>query len=153
MKIARKIGIVVSVQMGLVMGAVFTIISMVQNGNVVPIGIIISALISAVISGVLGGVISMKALAEGAARLFHINPAKHKLLYNFIEAIIGAIVFTPVLCTFFIIKNVGFDNPMFVKIWLSSLLLDFLVCIPLNFVFCPLFKKVAGKMFGISAIH
>lgn len=153
MKIAKKIGIVVSLQMGLVMGAVFTTISMVQNDKIIPVGIVISALISAVISGILGSVISMKTLAEGSARLLHINPAKHHFLYNFVEAIIGAIVFTPVLCTFFIIKNVGIDHPMFIKIWLSSLLLDFLVCIPLNFIFCPIFKKIAGKIFGVSAIH
>lgn len=153
MKISRKIGIVVSLQMGLVMGAVFTLLSMIKTGQIVPIGIIISALISAVISAVWGGIISMKGLSEGAARLLHINPAKQKFLYNVIESVIGAVMFTPILCTFFVIKNVGLDNPMFVKIWLSTLALDMLICLPLNFIFCPLFKKVAGRVFNIASIN
>jgi len=153
MTIAKKIGILVSALMGLVMGATFTTISMIQNGNIVPIGIIVSAVISAVISAIWGGVISMKNLSEGAARKLKINPAKQKLLYNLVEAVIGAIMFTPLLCTFFIIKNVGISNPMFFKILLSSMLIDLIICIPLNLVFCPLFKKIASKVFGISAIN
>ncbi len=153
MNIVRKMGIVISLQMGLVMGAVFTLISMIQSGKIIPIGIIISALISAVISAIWGGIISMKDLTEKAAKLCRINPAKQKFLYNLLEAVIGAIMFVPILCTFFIVKNVGVDNPMFVKIWLSSLLLDFVVCIPLNFIFCPIFKKVACKIFKIPPVN
>lgn len=153
MKITRKVGIVISVQMGFVLGAIFTAISMVKTGNVIPIGIIISALISAVISGVWGGIISMKDLSEGAARKLQINPAKQKFLYNLVEALIGDICFTPILCTFFVAKNVGVHNPMFVKIWLTTLAIDFLICIPVNLIFCPFFKKIAGKIFKVSSIN
>lgn len=156
MKISRKIGIVISMQMGFVMGITFTLISMIKQGGVhaiVPIGVIISGLISMVISGILGGIISMKDLSEGAAVKLHINPARQKIAYNILEAIIGDIAFTPILCTFFIIKNVGIHNPMFVKIWLSTLVLDFIICIPLNLIFCPIFKKVAGKIFSINSIN
>lgn len=153
MKITRKIGIVISVQMGFVMGAIFTLISMAKNGNIIPIGIIISALISAVISGVWGGIISMKDLSEGAARRLSINPAKQKVKYNMIEALIGDICFTPILCAFFIIKNVGIHNPMFVKILLINFAIDFVVCFFLNLIFCPIFKKVASRIFKISSIN
>lgn len=156
MKISRKIGIVISIQMGLVMGATFTTLSMIKGGGVhaiQPIGILISALISMVISAVWGGIISMKDLSEGAARLLRLNPARQKIAYNLVEAVVGDICFTPLLCTFFVIKNVGIHNPMFVKIWLSSLALDFLICIPLNLIFCPIFKKIAGKIFGVSSIN
>ena len=153
MKITRKIGIVISVQMGFVMGAVFTTISMIKTGNIVPIGIIISALISMVISGVWGGIISMKDLTEGAARKLQINPARQKLKYNFIEALIGDLFFTPILCTFFVIKNVGVHNPIFVRALFSTMLIDILICIPLNMIFCPLFKKVASKIFKVSSIN
>ena len=156
MKISRKIGIIISIQMGFIMGAVFTAISMAKQGGIhaiVPVGVIISALISMVISGVWGGIISMKDLSEGAARLLRINPAKQKIAYNLVEAIVGDIVFTPLLCTFFVVKNIGIHNPMFVKIWLSSLVLDFLICIPLNLIFCPIFKKIATKIFHTPAIN
>lgn len=153
MKISRKIGIIISLQMGFVMGATFTTISMIKTGNVVPIGIIISALISAVISGIWGGLISMKDLSEGAARKLSINPARQKIAYNLVEAIIGDIVFTPLLCTFFIIKNVGIHNEMFLKIWLINLGIDFLICIPLNLIFCPIFKKVAGAVTNVNSIN
>ena len=153
MKITRKIGIIISMQMGFVMGAVFTFISMIKTGNIVPIGIVISALISMVISGVWGGIISMKDLAEGAARKLQINPARQKLKYTFIEALIGDICFTPILCTFFVIKNVGVHNPIFAKALISTMLIDILICIPLNMIFCPLFKKVASKIFKVSSIN
>jgi hypothetical protein len=157
MKVSRKIGIVISLQMGLVTGMTFTALSMFKQGGIhalVPIGILISGIVSMIISGVWGGIISMKDLSEGAAiRLFHLNPAKNKIAYNVVEAIVGDLAFTPILCTFFVIKNVGIHNPMFMKIWLSTLLLDFLICIPLNLVFCPIFKKIAGKIFGVSSIN
>lgn len=156
MKISRKIGIIISLQMGFVMGAVFTAISMAKQGGIhaiVPVGVLSSALMSMLISGVWGSIISMKDLSEGAARLLRINPVKQKFAYNLLEALVGDLVFTPLLCTFFVVKNIGIHNPMFVKIWISSLVLDFLICIPLNFIFCPLFKKVAGKIFRTSAIN
>ena len=153
MKITRKTGIVISMQMGFVMGTVFTLISMIKTGNIVPIGIIVSALISMIISGVWGGIISMKDLSEGVARKLQINPARQKLKYTFIEAIIGDICFTPILCTFFVIKNVGVHNPIFAKALISTLLIDFIICLPLNMVFCPLFKKVASKVFKVSSIN
>lgn len=153
MKISRKIGIVISLQMGLVMGMTFTAISMAKQGSVVPIGVIISGIISMIISGVWGGIISMKDLSEGAARLLRLNPARQKIAYNLVEAIVGDLAFTPILCTFFVIKNVGIHNPMFMKIWLSTLALDILICIPLNLVFCPIFKKIAGKIFKVSSIN
>ena len=153
MKISRKIGIVISIQMGLVMGATFTAISMIKTGQVMPIGIILSALMSACISGVWGGIISMKDISENVARKLHLNPARQKIQYNLVEALIGDLVFTPLLCTFFIIKNIGISNPMFVQIWLSSLITDFLICIPLNLIFCPLFKWTAGKIFKVASIN
>ena len=153
MKISRKIGIVISLQMGLVMGMTFTAISMAKQGSIVPIGVIISGIISMIISGVWGGIISMKDLSEGAARLLRLNPARQKIAYNLVEAIVGDLAFTPILCTFFVIKNVGIHNPMFMKIWLTTLALDFLICIPLNLIFCPIFKKIAGKIFKVSSIN
>ena len=153
MKISRKIGIVISLQMGLVMGMTFTAISMAKQGGIVPIGVIISGIISMIISGVWGGIISMKDLSEGAARLLRLNPARQKIAYNLVEAIVVDLAFTPILCTFFVIKNVGIHNPMFMKIWLSTLALDILICIPLNLVFCPIFKKIAGKIFKVSSIN
>ena len=156
MKMSRKIGIVISIQMGFVMGATFTTLSMVKNGGfhaIVPMGILISALISMVISGVWGGIISMKGITEGIARKLNLNPSKQKIAYNLLEAVVGDVCFTPILCTFFVVKNVGIQNPMFVKIWLTTLALDFLICIPLNLIFCPIFKKVAGRIFGVSSIN
>lgn len=149
MKITRKIGIVISAQMGLVLGMVFTTISMARQGTIVPIGIVISGLMSMVISAIWGGIISMKDLNDKIVRKFRLNPAKQKFLCSLLEALVGDICFTPLLCTFFIIKNVGVHNPMFMKIWLSTLLIDFLICIPLNLIFCPLFRRIAFKIFKV----
>lgn len=93
----------------------------------------------------------MKDLTDNFARKFRINPITEKVKYNLLQALIGDVCFTPLLCTFFIIKNVGVQNPMFVQIWLSTLLMDFLICFPLNLIFCPIFKNVAFKVFKISA--
>ena len=153
MKISRKIGIVISAQMGLVMGTVFTTISMIKTGQVIPIGIVISALTSSVISAIWGGIISMKDMSESLARKLHLNPVKQKIQYNLVEALIGDIFFTPLLCTFFVVKNVGIQNPMFLKIWLTTLAIDFLICIPLNLIFCPIFKTIAGKIFKVGTIN
>lgn len=153
MKLSRKIGILISVQMGLIMGATFTTISMIQNKKVIAIGIVISALISAIISGIIGGIIPMKDISEKTAHILKIDTVKNKILYNLIEAVIGAAIFTPILCSFFVLKNVGIHNPHLLQIWMSTLLTDFLVGIPLNCIFCPLFKMTTGKIFGVSSIQ
>lgn len=156
MKVSRKIGIVISLQMGFVMGTTFTLLSMIKQGGVhaiVPMGVIVSALLSMIISGVWGGIISMKDISEYISRKINLNPVKQKFAYNLLEAVVGDLCFTPLLCTFFVIKNVGIHNPMFMKIWLSTLALDLLITIPLNLIFVPIFKKVASKIFGVPFIN
>lgn len=153
MKIGRKISIVISLFMGAVMGAVFTLMSMLKTGNVIPIGIVVSALISMALSIIIGFIIPMKEVSEGLARLFRINPARQKFIYNLLEAVVGDLIFTPFLCTFFIIKNVGIHNPVFGKALVSSLIIDFILGIPICFIFCPLFKKLAAKIFHVSGIN
>jgi hypothetical protein len=74
----------------------------------------------------------MKDLSEGIARKLSINPARQKIACNLVEAIIGDIVFIPLLCTFFIIKNVGIHNEMFLKIWLINLGINFLADAVIN---------------------
>lgn len=149
----RLVGSFISLQIGLLMGMTFTAISMAKQGHIVPIGIITSGLMSAVISAVVGFFISMKTLGEGAAKLLKCDPVQHKFLYNVIEAIIGDMVFTPILGTFFITMNVGIHNPMYWKILLTSLVVDFLIAIPLNVIFCPLFKAIASKVLKVSSIN
>lgn len=149
----RRIGALISLQMGLAMGITFSLISMIRQGHIVPMGIVTSALISMAISTIIGFFIPMKKLSEGTAKFLHCDPTRHKFLYNLIEAIIGALVFVPIIATFFIIMNVGIHNPMFVKILLSTLLVDFIVTIPLNLIFCPLFKAVTRKIMKIPSIN
>ena len=151
MNIIRKVGLTISACVGFLLGTIFTTINMIKTGEVVPIGILISALSSMIISGVAGLVIPMRTIADTLAQKFHINPAKQRFLYDLVQGVVGDMIFTPILCTFFIIKNVGIHNPMFFRIWGSNLIVDFLIALPLTMIFVPLFKKFAAAIFHISA--
>jgi hypothetical protein len=151
MNVVRKVGLTISACVGFLLGAIFTTINMVKMGNVIPIGILISALSSMIISAIVGFIVPMRDIADGLAEKLKINPSQQRFLYNLVQGIVGDLIFTPILCTFFVIKNVGIHNPMILQILGMNLLIDFLVALPLTMIFVPLFKKLASALFHVSS--
>lgn len=160
MKITRKVSLIISLFVGLVLGAVFTTLAMIMSpeGKIIVPGIIISALISMVISGIIGVIVSMKDFTDKIALKFGINPVTAKLKYNLLQALIGDLIFTPILCTFFFIKNAlpsmpkNLPVPAYICAWGKTLLLDLAIAYVLTFFLCPLFKKLAAKILKLGDI-
>ncbi len=143
MNTSRKIGLAVSLQMGFLMGTVFTLIAMLRQGSINWAGLILSILLSMAISAIWGSIISIRKISDWVIGKWKIDPEKQKMLCRIIEAIVGSVVYTPLLCTVFLLINVGFHNPMFFKIWILELLLDLVIAFFLSLVFSPLIMKIA----------
>lgn len=154
MTMQRKMGILVSMQMGILMGSTFTFMSMMRQGGihaVQPIGILISALISMVMSGVIGAILPVKEISEKIGKKVLKKESTRSFGWKLIEALVGAVIYTPILCTFFVLKNVGIHNPMIVQILFSTMAIDFVVCIFLSLIFTQPIVRLTGKLFGVSA--
>ncbi len=145
-----KVGAVISLGNGLILGALFSSLGMLKNGGIVPVGLIISILISMVISLIVGFLIPPKKVFDTVISLIHADPHKQRYLCAVIEGLVGDIIFTPILCTFFIIKNVGIQSPVFLRAWLSGLGTDFLIALPITMLSVPLLRKLAFRIFRIG---
>lgn len=153
-KTMMKVGILISLCNGLVLGSVFSSIGMIRSpqGRIMPMGVVTSALLSAVISIIVGLMIPMKSVTDKVHMKLGIDPARQKAPAWFVEGVVGDLIFTPILCTFFIIMNrvqgrIDPHAPIFM-VWLKELGLDLLVALPITMVIVPLVRKLAFKIFG-----
>lgn len=154
-KTMMKVGILISLCNGLVLGTVFSIIGMSKSPQgIIPMGVVTSALLSAVISIIIGLIIPMKIVSDKVHAKLGINPARQKALAWFVEGIVGDLIFTPILCTVFVIMNIvqGHIDPHAPKfmVWLKELGLDLLVALPITLIIVPLVRKLAFKIFGVN---
>lgn len=154
-KTMMKVGALISLCNGIVLGTLFSIIGMSKSPQgIMPMGVVTSALLSAVLSVVIGLLIPMKNLSEKAEMKLGIDPARQKALAWLVEGVIGDLIFTPILCTFFIIMNrvQGRIDPHapIVMVWLKELGLDLLIALPVNLLIVPLVRKPAFRLFGVS---
>ena len=154
-KTMMKVSILISLCNGLVLGTVFSSIGMAGSPQgIIPMGVVTSALLSAVISIIVGLIIPMKVVTEKVNMKLGINPARQKALAWFVEGLVGDLIFTPILCTFFVVKNIidGHIPPQAPKfmVWLKELGLDLLVALPVTMIIVPLVRKLAFRIFGVS---
>ena len=150
-----KVGMIISLGNGLVLGSLFSAIGMANSpSGIIPMGVVTSALLSAVISIIIGLIVPMGLVSQKVTTKLGINPARQKFLGVLVEGIVGDLIFTPILCTFFVVKNFmqGLIPPQVPKFpfWLKELGLDLLVALPVTMIIVPLLRKLAFKMFHIG---
>ncbi|MCR5121316.1 MAG: hypothetical protein K6B74_02725 [Ruminococcus sp.] len=155
-KTMMKVGIMISLANGIVLGALFSSIGMAKSpAGIIPMGVLTSVLLSAVISVIVGLIIPMKIVTEKVNAKLGIDPARQKALACFVEGLVGDFIFTPILCTFFVFKNYFQHNlPPQVPIvpyWLKELGLDLLIALPITMIIVPLVRKQAFKILGVPA--
>lgn len=151
-----KVGIMISLVNGIVLGALFSSIGMAKSpSGIIPMGVVTSVLLSSVISVIVGFIIPMKTVTEKVNAKLGIEPGQKKALAVLAEGLVGDIIFTPILCSFFVFKNYfqGKLPPQvpIVPYWLKELGLDLLIALPITMIIVPLVRNLALKMFGVPA--
>ena len=153
-KTMMKAGILISLANGLVLGAVFSAIGMSRSPDgIEPAGVVTSALISAAISAVIGLIIPMKNVTEKVRSKLGIDPRRQRYAAWLIEGITGDLIFTPILCTFFVFMNY-FRHKLppqvpVVPFWLKELGIDLLIALPITMITVPLVRKLTFRLLGI----
>ncbi len=168
-KTMRKKGILMSVFIGMIMGAVFTVIAQLKNQHtIIPMGIVTSIVISAVLSLIIGLIIPMKKVTDAICRKFGITPDK-KLPNAIITALVSDIIFTPLNCcvNMWYGMSMGLTDlpddvtnifqkmiycaklPEFVPALLMSLLTSLIVGFFLCILVLPLINKLTDKICGV----
>ncbi len=166
-----KKGILMSMFMGAIMGLVFTIFAQLKNqGQIMPVGIVISIFISIVISLIIGLIIPVRNVNVWICKLFRITPDK-KIAVNIASAFAFDIIFTPLNC----IVNMWYGMAMslkelppnvetifdkmkfclgldhFVPALISTLLIDLVIGFFLTFFVTPYINKITDKICGIES--
>ncbi|MBP5493078.1 MAG: hypothetical protein J6Y08_09555 [Clostridiales bacterium] len=154
-KIMRKVSCLISFGNGLVLGAVFSAIAMARSPQgIIPMGVITSAILSALLSVIIGLLIPMKNVTDKAYMKCGVNPAKDRIRAALIEGLVGDFIFTPLLCTFFVVKNIieGRIPEEVPKViyWLRELGIDLLIALPITMIMVPLLRKLAFKIFKVG---
>ncbi|MCR5330734.1 MAG: hypothetical protein K6E62_06055 [Lachnospiraceae bacterium] len=152
----RKIGMTVSICMGITMSFFLSLIGTAVSGHFTVPGWIISFLISTVVSLVIGFIIPMKKVTDGAVRALKLQP--RSLVARCVESLISDIIYTPLMTfimVFFAYRSALSQGAPAGSLSLGGMFFgSFWICLAagflLIFIFKPLFVKMAMKRNGIK---
>ena len=91
----KKVGLFVSICMGIGMSFFLSLIGMGLSGHFTIPGWIISFLISTAVSLIIGFIVPMRKITEGAVRSLKLQP--HSLVARCVESLISDIIYTPIM--------------------------------------------------------
>ena len=151
----RKIGITVSICMGVTMSFFLSLIGTAVSGHFTIPGWLISFLISTVVSLIIGFIVPMRKVTEGASRALKLQP--RSLVARCVESLISDFIYTPLmtfLMVFFAYKSAIAHGAPAESLNLGRMFLgSFGICMAagflLIFILMPLFVKMAMKRAGV----
>ena len=152
-KIMRKVGMFVSICMGVTMSFFLSLTGMLVSGHFSVPGWLISFLISTVISLIIGFIIPMRKVTEGASRALKLKP--RSIGARIVESLISDLIYTPLMT--FVMVFLAYRNAIsngapaeslnLGKMFLGSLWICLIVGFVLIFILMPIFVKIAMKKY------
>ena len=145
----KKIGMLVSICMGVTMSFFLSLIGTAVSGHFSIPAWLISFLISTVVSLLIGFIIPMRKVTEGAGRALKLKP--HSIAARCVESLISDMIYTPLmtfLMVFFAYKSaISHGAPAeslnLGKMFLGSLWICLIAGFVLIFIFMPIYVKLA----------
>lgn len=151
----RKVGMFVSICMGVTMSFFLSLIGTALSGHFSIAGWLIGFLISTAVSLLIGFIVPMKKVTEGASRALKLKP--HSLIARCVESLVSDLIYTPIMTlvmVFYSYRNaISHGAPAeslnFGKMILGSIWMCLAAGFLLVFILMPLFVKMAMKKYGI----
>lgn len=169
-KTMMKKGLLMSLFIGTIMGAVFTVVAQLKNMQQIIIpGLVTGILISAVLSVIIGLIIPVKPVTDKICGRFGLTPEK-RLPFLLMNTLICDIIFTPLNCCVNMLVGMtmgltdvpaevnGFfekmlyciKQPFFAPALISTLIIDLLIGFVLCLFITPLINTLTDKICGIN---
>ena len=152
----KKIGMTVSICMGITMSFFLSLIGTGMSGHFTVTGWLVSFLISAVVSLLIGFVIPMKKVTEGVCRVLKLKP--RSLIARCVESLVSDLIYTPLMT--FIMVFLAYKSAISHGAPAESMNLgkmfwgSFGICLAagflLIFILMPLFVNIAMKKNGVD---
>ena len=152
----KKIGMTVSICMGITMSFFLSLIGTGLSGHFTVPGWLISFLVSTVVSLLIGFLIPMKKVTDGATKALKLKP--QSLPARCVESFISDIIYTPLIT--FIMVFIAYKSAIshgapaesmnLGKMFLGSLWICLAAGFVLIFIFMPIFIKIAMKKNGVG---
>lgn len=147
----RKIGKQMAIRMGILMSFCLSLVGTLTSGHFTIPGFIISFVISSIISLIIGFVIPIGKITGGVCAKFGLERGKIGTLV--VESLISDAIYTPIMTlamvglAYFMVmrQSGGMAQLSFLPMFLSSLLICFIVGFILIMIFQPLFLKQLMK--------
>ncbi len=156
----KKIAMGMNIRMGLVMSFCMSLlgnlIGMKNSGKFSIVGFLLSFVISTVISFAIGFLIPMGKMGAGALRRFKLQ--RGSLPARLLESLISNCIYTPIITLVMVIlayrnamrQSGGMAQISFLPMFLSSLVICFIVGYVIIFIIQPLFMKQLMKKYGVN---
>ena len=152
----RKVGMTVSILMGITMSLFLSLIGTLTSGHFTVPGWIVSFLISTVVSLIIGFVIPMKKVNEGVTKALKLK--ERSLPARCVESLVSDFIYTPLMTfimVFFAYKMAIRNGAPAASLSLGGMFFgSFWMCLAagflLIFILMPVFLKLALKWNGIS---
>lgn len=149
----RIVGRAMSIRMGILMSFCLSLVGTLSSGHFTIPGFLISFIVSTFVSLVIGFLVPIAPICGGACRKLGLQ--RGSLGARLLETFISDLIYTPIM-TFAMVflayqmamkQSNGAAGLDFGPMFLSSLLICFLVAYVLIFIFQPLFlKRVMGRL-------
>ena len=150
----KKIGRGMSIRMALLMSFFLSLVGTLTSGHFTVVGFLLSFVVSTIISLLIGLIVPMGKVTEGACRKVGLKP--RTIGNRLLSSLISDLIYTPLMtfCMVFMaykmamIQSHGMAQLNFLKMFLPSLAITFVVGYVLIFIFTPIFMGQLMKKYG-----
>lgn len=153
MKKMKKIGIEMSLLMGVTLSFFLSLTGILSSGKFTVPGFLISFVVSLIISLIIGFLVPMKKVNDSLDARLGLKP--HTLKTRLFESLISDLIYTPIITLIMITmayRNASANGApvQYVPMLIGGLVLSLIVGYVLIFIFMPLFMKLVMKLNGVE---
>ena len=151
----KKVGIIMGLLMSVTLSLCLSLTGILSSGKFTVQGFIISFLVSFVISFLISVIVPMHKINASLGRSMRAEHGSLKL--RLAESLVSNLIYTPfmtvvmVTLAWFSIKRQGGEQPPYIPMLLTSLLICFAVGYIIIFIVTPIFMKIAMRSVKGSA--